>query len=63
MDIKEYNRIRNGKDPRKSFITHLRSHARILERCGYTVMPPAPATLEEKVTEYLASRPSRERIV
>lgn len=63
MDYKEYNRLRYARDPRKSFKTTLRSHARILERCGYQVTPPPADQLEDAVTAYLATRTKRERIV
>lgn len=62
MTTKEYNKLRYHSDPKRTFMTAIRSHQKILKQLGFTVIPPDDKTLSHAVDTYLENRPRRQRL-
>lgn len=59
--MREYNKERYHSNPKRVFMTTIRSHQKILEHLGFTVIPPDASTLDSAVDYYLEHREKRPR--
>ena len=62
MTTKEYNKLRYHSNPKKTFMTTIRSYKKILTSLGFVVVDPDTETLEKAVDSYLEARPQRQRL-
>ena len=62
MTTKEYNKLRYHSNPKKTFMTTIRSYQKILKQLSFIVIPPDEQTLNRVVDVYLENRQSRSRL-
>lgn len=62
MTTKEYNKLRYHSNPKKTFMTTIRSYKKILSSLGFVIVEPDEEALEKAVVLYLESRPQRQRL-
>lgn len=62
MTLNEYYKLRYHSDPKRTFMTTIRSHQKILKQLGFTVIPPDTQTLNHAVDAYLENRQRRPRL-
>lgn len=62
MTVREYNQLRYKSNPKKNFLTTIKSYKNILTALGFVITDPDKETLDKAIDDYLEKRTKRYRI-